>query len=372
MSNYIMLFLILCGSLAAELTTQQMLPVPFSQFENLYFDVDHSTFISNNCDVNPHAAISPAHDREYSLEINTDFSEKTALLKGTTLFLFETTNTSSYLTHFFHLLEHVVGIWSFYGVDNYNDVRLIVMTADYNWAGPNFINKHLLKALFPKAEVKTWEAFIWENRGKYLRMERAVTSDRAISANSRACAKINKMLGAALHCLSSSALNQLALQVNSYANTPMRNSDRVAVTYLTRHMPRALEPELEHQFVSALQALPGVQLRVVNFAGISFKEQINIIGNTDVLISVHGNGLSHLLFLPQSSTVVEILPDDAYTVDYRLFADARGMDYLGINNHGVIDQFEAYNNGMRGNINATIKSLDFDPIIAKINERNRN
>lgn len=356
-------------------------PTPFNLLNNLYFNADSGVFFSSGDDVDPNHVISPNFIRGYSFHVaskrdllNLKYRRKT--IEGTSLFLFEIDLTRHYLSHFFHLLEHLVGVWSFYGADNFNDIKLIVLASDGSrnkdptWKGPNSINEHLLKAMFPQASVKTWDEFLVENHHTILRFEKAFTSDRALTFYSEACSRVNKMLAEAFPDLSSQALNQLALRVNSYANTQSKASNLITVTYLKRPFPRALEAQLEQKLINAIEQLPNVKLTVIDFFHISFQEQINVIGKTDVLISVHGNGLSHILFLPETSSVIEIFPKDSCTLDYRMFADARNIEYLGIIcNRGILKQEEAYSIGVMGNTNTTIYELNIEPIISLIKDR---
>lgn len=45
-----------------------------------------------------------------------------------------------------------------------------------------------------------------------------------------------------------------------------------------------------------------------NLDHLTFQEQVKIICSTDILISMHGAGLSHILLLPQHSAVLELFP----------------------------------------------------------------
>lgn len=362
-------------------TQQIIFPIPYNLLNNLYFNADRGIFFSYSENVDLSKIISQNFVRGYTFQaasqrdlLNLKYKRKT--IEGTSLFLFEIDLTRNYLTHFFHLLEHLVGVWSFYGADHFDDVKLIILASDgslnndAHWKGPNSINEYLLKAMFPHAIVKTWDAFLTENHHTILRFEKAFTSDRALTFYSEACSRVNKMLAEAFPDLSSQALNQLAMRVNSYANTQPKASELITVTYLKRHLPRALEAQLEQKLINAIEQLPNVKLTVIDFAHISFQEQINVIGNTDVLISVHGNGLSHILFLPETSSVIEIFPKDSCTLDYRMFADARNIEYLGIIcNQGVLKQEEAYSIGVVGNTNTTIYELDIEPILSLIRNR---
>jgi Glycosyltransferase 61 len=368
-SYSLILFLLLCSNSLFGLNTyQKILPLPFCYFENLYFDAQEAAFYGVGSDLEMDKAIAPNLRRPYTSKTGNK-ANVDEYLAGTTLFLLELEGIA-WLNHYFHLLEHVVGIWAFYGDQNNHDVRLIVLgdgTSDWSWAGPNSINQHLLKALFPNAQVKAWHQFAHDYANKTLLFERAITSDRALTSNCMECAKLNKMLGVARHFISKESILNFALHVHQYAQTKHEESPNLLVTYLKRPWPRTLDKPLEDQLINTLSSLPGVSLRVVDFATISFFEQVNIIGNTDVLISVHSNGLSHILYLPEHAGVIEIFPPNSLLLDYRLFANARRLDYIGIiSNQGIIWDDEAYALGCMGNANAMIYDLDFAPIIAFI------
>lgn len=67
--------------------------------------------------------------------------------------------------------------------------------------------------------------------------------------------------------------------------------------------------------------------RVIYNRDISFKEQLEITANSDVLIGIHGAGLTHLLFLPDWAAVFELYNcEDANC--YADLARLRGLHYV--------------------------------------------
>jgi protein O-GlcNAc transferase len=69
-------------------------------------------------------------------------------------------------------------------------------------------------------------------------------------------------------------------------------------------------------------------LNIVDFASIPLREQISIVRDTDVLVGVHGAGLTHGMFLPPRSAVVEILPSELAHKGFRNLAKLRGHSYF--------------------------------------------
>eukprot|EP01084_Bolivina_argentea_P073732 133788_1 len=49
-------------------------------------------------------------------------------------------------------------------------------------------------------------------------------------------------------------------------------------------------------------------IRNIAWSDYTFKQQLQIASSTDILIGVHGAGLSHVLFLPPKSGLIEITP----------------------------------------------------------------
>lgn len=344
------------------------MPVPFCSFKNLYFRP--RSFGIHEVE-RPQVYLEKRAG--FFLRMENRFFLNSTKIPNTTLILFERGRDVHYLKHFFHLLEHIVGLWSYYGDQYFYSVGLIVLAADgyeqsfIPWEGPNQINRHLLQALFPHAQIRTWQEVLAQFPKSSICFERAIFSDRNLSRSTPECARINKMLGVARHSLSEKALEHLSNRIHVYAETSIVSSDKLRVTYLRRPSPRTLTSAVEQKLFSAIRELKHVCLNVIDFALISFQEQVNTIGNTDVLVGVHGNGLSHLLFLPVGARIIEIFPPDAHRLDYRLFADARGVEYVGIiSNRGVISSEEAYRAGPFGIANQTIHDLDVSLIVDQL------
>lgn len=388
-----LLFLFSCFLLqranAVEITKHTDMPIPFAYLENLYFKAPLH-FIAFGNETPLHTVICPYLNRPYQL-IQIDPSKKKRSnrfddiathqirhLDGMTILIME--HPVNYCFHFFHLLEHLVGIWAFYGFEHAHEVKRIVLAGDgidprQNWEGPNQLNRHILKALFPQAEVKTLDGFVKECGYGLVCLDRTLISDRAISYLDPQCKVVNKLLGAALPDIDPKIMQSFADAVHNYANTQrIEPTDQLRITYIKRSPPRCLSESVERRLIEALGTLPNVELQVKDFASISFFDQIYIIGNTDVLISVHGNGLSHLLFLPNTSCVMEIFPPNNHHLDYHLFADARGIDYYGIlyKERAFIERNRAYSIGAYGAPNSGIDELDIDLILSAIESRRQS
>ena len=65
----------------------------------------------------------------------------------------------------------------------------------------------------------------------------------------------------------------------------------------------------EEELISHIQEFfPKALVQGVQLDKLSFKQQLDVIVDTDILISMHGAGLTHILFLPHHAGVVELFP----------------------------------------------------------------
>ncbi len=82
---------------------------------------------------------------------------------------------------------------------------------------------------------------------------------------------------------------------------------------------------------------PGLTINLVDFASISLHEQVVLVQNTDILIGHHGAGMTHILFLPEQSSVVEIFPPTFKTAGFGHFSKMRGLTHFALNSMWVGD-----------------------------------
>lgn len=85
-----------------------------------------------------------------------------------------------------------------------------------------------------------------------------------------------------------------------------RKNDKVRITFLSRETKyrRVLN---EDELITALREKDGVIVNKVVYNGnVPFKKQLEITRNSDILIGIHGAGLTHLMFLPDWAAVFEL------------------------------------------------------------------
>lgn len=234
--------------------------------------------------------------------------------------------------HYFHFMEHMLGIWNYLTYKNSDKVKLIVFCfdertdQDYLWAGKfHDINRHLLNAAFPNARV-----MLLDQLGSNLKIsaEHIYVSSRLRSRN---LPNPENMNGAVRLGYQSQRMRQMRDQVLANMQIKMQDgSDKLRVTYSKRSSGRIMQTKLEQQLLATLAKQQNVELKIVDFAKLSFKDQLQIIANTDVLMGVHGNGFTHLIFLPDHAAIIEYYHSDNSPF-YRSFAQFRDLSYFGNN-----------------------------------------
>ncbi|KZZ87558.1 glycosyltransferase family 61 protein [Moelleriella libera RCEF 2490] len=109
--------------------------------------------------------------------------------------------------------------------------------------------------------------------------------------------------------------------------TPTKDDPDVLVTYIRRANTRKLLDE--DVLIQALrEGILHMKLHVVDFATIPFGEQLKIIRRTDLLVGVHGAGLTHLMFLQPGASVIEILPEGLQHKGFRNLAQMLDISYF--------------------------------------------
>jgi len=125
--------------------------------------------------------------------------------------------------------------------------------------------------------------------------------------------------------------------------------EKIVITYISRQgvFRRKLLQDDHTALVAALQELVdrkgnSWELHVLHAERMTKDEQIQAAARTTIMLGVHGNGLSHLLFMKPSraSAVIEIFYPGGFAHDYHWTTRALGMDHYAVWN----DKYHTYPN----------------------------
>ncbi|KAK2465103.1 hypothetical protein APHAL10511_002911 [Amanita phalloides] len=116
------------------------------------------------------------------------------------------------------------------------------------------------------------------------------------------------------------------------------------VTYVSRQGGakfRKLANEYHESLVTSLKALESegvIKFHEAHFERNTIREQVELAAKTTIMIGVHGNGLTHQLWMPSSpwSTVMEILRPTAYLFDYEMLARNVGHRHYAVWNDTLV------------------------------------
>lgn len=347
------------------------LPGEYHLVDNLYLSGNKRHFLFHNSNKDPSRTLPKADRAFYSHPADTflqkSYVKNVVPISGLSLFLFERGVTKHFETHYYHILEHLLGAWCFYLEDKTHAVKNILIASDgkslmKNFKGPNQINFQLLRALFPNAKISTLRSCYPLNRFNLLHFEKALLSDRHLTDfHPRHCPK-EVHLASDLDTIRPSQIESFAKTLRQGLSIRQESSKKLRVTFVLRDPPRRLNPQLRNRFFTFLRSLKGVDFKAVDFAKMSYREQIKTATNTDILIGVHGNGLSHLIALPKHAMLIEIFPSTGQTFHYSHLAEAKQITYFRIQNGAILSESEALEKGLNGNLSHEVDVLDFQLI----------
>lgn len=79
-----------------------------------------------------------------------------------------------------------------------------------------------------------------------------------------------------------------------------------SILYISRSQARGRRVVNENEVEQLIKQFGG---KVARFEDMQFAEQVSVMQETNVLISIHGAGLSNLMFMDESASVIELVPD---------------------------------------------------------------
>ncbi|KAJ9119173.1 hypothetical protein QFC22_003665 [Naganishia vaughanmartiniae] len=139
------------------------------------------------------------------------------------------------------------------------------------------------------------------------------------------------------------AVNPAVLDANPDLKTALGHPEVVQpvgfkplVTYISRQSSRRrLTPESHEDLVQALEKhskAKGWELRIVEAEKMTKEEQLDLAARTTIMLGVHGNGLTHLLWMPPTpqSAVIEMFFVGGFARDYQWTAQNLGIRHFAV------------------------------------------
>ncbi|KAF8628045.1 hypothetical protein AX17_006049 [Amanita inopinata Kibby_2008] len=317
-----------------------------------------------------------------------------------------------FMHHFYHWWgEIILGAWRVYSTVNHNTsvsnsfpptwsqtepMRfLLPFSEDGAWRDRAGVNGPLMRAAFPSASIEVSD--YWSDLQK---LDSAVVFDRLMLVN-RQAAHFHPNGGVWFKMIAGS----MSVNASKGFWEPLRDSlirgllgsvpsvnERGAVVDLDSHQDNSLPlvtyisrqsggrrlTDQDHEgLVQALLDLEkeGVcKVRVVRMETLTLHEQVDLAARSTVIVGVHGNGLTHQLWMPSSrwSTVMEIFRPQVYVFDYEILSRNAGHRHYAVWNDTLVTYPEGtYHEGLNYGENFNGNDIPvYGPAVAsKIRER---
>lgn len=258
-----------------------------------------------------------------------------------------------YISHYFHFLEMLIGAFAFHmqHLPGRQAIRLFLGAQSWDNARQNSVQRHLLNAVYGGIEIIGTEPAPYDARWKNV-----LLIDRNAAAT-----RINKFLE---QLLPEARLwvPELRRRAWAYAQVSLRPrpADAAAVrcAYISRVPPRTLTAEARARLFAILSDRFG-SVEEVDFATMSWREQVAYCARTDLLVGLHGNGLTNLLWQQPHSVAIELFQRGFHAYDYQMMAEMVGIDYFGFE---ATEGGQVYRNWCRvgppgGDINQPVDEL---------------
>ncbi|GJD12354.1 hypothetical protein Gasu2_64440 [Galdieria sulphuraria] len=242
---------------------------------------------------------------------------------------------NGFLLHLFHFVEHAIGHFILkrkYETKEHialqlQEVYLNLHSSLWNGQRSEWNELIMTRALdgFRNLHFADGSFLDGEACFQYL----TISSRRACGENN-VNSEINKSLGDSWFRIGISHLRNFAKKIQGYQEElGQRNRPRrKVVSYIKRKTPRTLESTLEASMIKMIEDMKEFELRILEMENMDPQTQLASIKDTDILIGVHGNGLTHIAFLVKDAFVVEIMPPDFSAFDYYLLSEMFGHRYF--------------------------------------------
>lgn len=109
--------------------------------------------------------------------------------------------------------------------------------------------------------------------------------------------------------------------------------------YVSRKQARGRRVVNEEDVISVLQKF---NFRVIAFEDYSFADQVELMSATELLVSIHGAGLTNMIFMPSGGKILELIPKKNGIFDFNLVRMSTKHDSCYLRLASVFDHDYAF------------------------------
>ena len=84
----------------------------------------------------------------------------------------------------------------------------------------------------------------------------------------------------------------------------------------------------QDELLESLSTIPGIKFDAVEFFELEYKEQIGLFRETDVMVGMHGAGLTNLIYTAMDGCLIELIPFTWQAPEYFELTTSTGRRYL--------------------------------------------
>ena len=248
-----------------------------------------------------------------------------------------------YTPHLYHMMENLLGIWAAWcefidqrgsGITHASPEWLILPQNSLQSLGTRSARatRGLVRAVFPEIKIIDSRALRSLGQRGAVHFPKLIASDRSAAEHGN----INQMITGIRRRLAGLMPHFWAAISRNLELNPSttRAGQDVVVTFVDRQASgnRGLAPSLARELLWELATLEaGIRVLWLRFELLTLREQVARASATDVLVGVHGNGLTHVLFIRRPGALVEIFPGDGSRIlAFQQFSELRGVAYFGL------------------------------------------
>jgi Glycosyltransferase 61 len=228
----------------------------------------------------------------------------------------------SMVLHYFHFMETFLTLYAVHRelFPNARLEQIYFGSVDWNNPNQNNVQQEILSLFYPATTIIT------EQMKETVEVENLLYIDRCL-----AYTLLNKILDPIVLLLLKWAPELRRDVYQMLAIKPLSNIEAgrsPKILYTTRPPPRTLSKEVEKEFLEILHTFG--ELEIINFATCSWQEQVRAAARNDIIVGVHGNNLTNLLWLPNHGLVIELFPKYVHQYDYQIMSEAMHLEYFGL------------------------------------------